>query len=667
MSGQMARFSAWDGSQNPWDDDEDALFDQLSEDVFHGWDVESALRRLLGRGWRSHDGASLQGLEETMDQLRRLRTRQLERYNLDSIFDDLLERIDNIVRMERQAFRERLDNADEGARPLVEKVVRQRTRTLDELPAEPSAALSQLREYEFLDPGAEQAFASLLEEMDKTIRDTYFAGMSEQLRNMGAGDVTRMKQMTRDLNALVRKRLEGVPEEQIAADYTAFTQRYADIFPDAPATFDEFLEQMQQRMAQLDSLMQSLSDEQRRELADLAGQALGDPELQSQLAELMAALELLSPRQTLGNRYGFFGDQRVGLEEAMRIVGGLQSMEQLERELRGVYRGEQLSDDARRLLDESLGQEARAGIDRISEMLRRLEERGLVDRDADGMRLTAKGMRKIGHKALRDLFAHLARDRFGEHPVADSGSGTERGDENKVYEFGDPFDLDVNATIRESVRRRSLEGDEARLRPGDFIVHRREAATSAATVLLLDMSRSMPLRGYFYAAKKVAMALDSLIRSQYPRDALSIIGFSDYAREIAPSALPHLSVNEYVYGTNLQHGLILARKFLKRHRGATKQIIIVSDGEPTAHLEDGHAVFFYPPLPETFQKTLSEVRRCTAEDIVINTFMLESNHHLVEFVNRMTQLNRGRAFFISPDRLGDYILVDYVKTRRHAA
>jgi uncharacterized protein with von Willebrand factor type A (vWA) domain len=181
------------------------------------------------------------------------------------------------------------------------------------------------------------------------------------------------------------------------------------------------------------------------------------------------------------------------------------------------------------------------------------------------------------------------------------------------------------------------------------------------------MSRSMPLRGYFYAAKKVALALDSLIRSQYPRDSLTVVGFSDLAREIPPRAISQLSVNEYVYGTNLQHALMLARRILGRTHAENKQVIIVSDGEPTAHIENGRPVFSYPPLPETFAKTLTEVRRCTLEKIVINTFMLESNHQLVRFVNQMTRLNHGRAFFISPDRLGDYVLVDYVRSRPRAA
>ena len=202
-----------------------------------------------------------------------------------------------------------------------------------------------------------------------------------------------------------------------------------------------------------------------------------------------------------------------------------------------------------------------------------------------------------------------------------------------------------------------------RLAPEDFEVFRTEATTRSSTVLMLDMSRSMPLRGYFYAAKKVALALDSLIRTQFPRDTLHIVGFSEMARVIPPAALPQLTFQEYVYGTNMQHGLMLARHLLSRHPGQNKQIIIVSDGEPTAHMEGGRPVFFYPPLPETFHKTLLEVQRCTKDGIVINTFMLESNYHLVQFVKQMTRLNRGRAFFISPDRLGDYILVDYVSQR----
>jgi uncharacterized protein with von Willebrand factor type A (vWA) domain len=307
----------------------------------------------------------------------------------------------------------------------------------------------------------------------------------------------------------------------------------------------------------------------------------------------------------------------------------------------------------------------------MERIMRELEDRGLLERGEEGLQLTARGMRRIGQKALGDLFARLRKDRFGEHAIPRRGQRGERADESKPYEFGDPFDLDVERTVMNAVQRQASEpasgGGVPRLHPNDFEVHRSDALTRSSTVLMLDMSRSMPLRGYFYAAKKVALALDSLIRSQYPRDSLHIIGFSDIAREISSSDLPHLSVNEYVYGTNMQHGLMLARRMLARDPAANKQIIIVSDGEPTAHIDNGRPVFFYPPLPETFEKTLIEVQRCTREKIVINTFMLESNHQLVQFVDEMTRLNRGRAFFISPDRLGDYVLVDYVASKRRRA
>jgi uncharacterized protein with von Willebrand factor type A (vWA) domain len=381
---------------------------------------------------------------------------------------------------------------------------------------------------------------------------------------------------------------------------------------------------------------------------------------------------MLSPRGGLGSRYSFFGNQELPLDEAMQLMGRLQSMEELERSLREVYRGGQVPADTRRRLQELLGDDAARSLDQLSQMAQELEARGLVQRDADGLRLTARGMRRIGQKALGDLFAQLRKDRFGEHALNRRGQRGERAEDSKPYEFGDPFDLDVERTVMNAIQRQASEAPAGRLgvprlAPEDFEVHRSDALTRSSTVLMLDMSRSMPLRGYFYAAKKVALALDSLIRSQYPRDSLHIIGFSDIAREISSSDLPHLSVNEYVYGTNMQHGLMLARRMLARDGAANKQIIIVSDGEPTAHIDNGRPVFFYPPLPETFEKTLVEVQRCTRENIVINTFMLESNHQLVQFVDEMTRLNRGRAFFISPDRLGDYVLVDYVTSKRRRA
>jgi uncharacterized protein with von Willebrand factor type A (vWA) domain len=673
MGGLSPRvFSVWDGTQDPMGDETDALFDRLSEDVFHGWDFETALRRLLSQGWRDRQGSHFAGLEEMMEQLRRRRQQQLERYNLDSVFKDIEEKLDNVLRLERAGMEERLQSAsDDSAQRILEKVVGKRREQLDKLPADAAAAIRELQEYEFMNPVAEQAFQRLLDEIKKGVVDTYFKEMTSQLSQMSEQDMTVLREMVRDLNALVRQKLEGIPEAQLQHNYEEFLRKWGRLFPDAPPTFDEFLEQMRRQMARMDSLLQSLSPEMRRQLEELMASTFADADLQAQLAELMGGLELLSDRRSLGQRYSFFGSEQLPFDEAMQVMSRLQSIEELERALRGIYRGDRMDDETRDALRDILGDEAARDLDRVQRMTEELERRGLIESDAEGMRLTARGMRRIGQKALGDLFARLRRDRFGDHPISRRGQAGERAEDTKAYEFGDVFDLDVKETVMNAIQRQVTEGPPqdgaSRLRPEDFSVHRSDTLTRSATVLMLDMSRSMPLRGYFYAAKKVALALDSLIRSTFPRDSLHIIGFSDMAREISAAQLPHLSVNEYVYGTNMQHGLMLARRLLSRDPGENKQIIIVSDGEPTAHLENGRPVFFYPPLPETFHKTLLEVKRCTREHIVINTFMLESNHHLVQFVGQMTRLNRGRAFFISPDRLGDYVLVDYVTAKRRAA
>ena len=675
MADRAHRFSSWDGTQEPLGPDADSVFDRLSEDVFHGWDFETALRRLLNSGWREPGEDRRPGMEELMERLRRRREQQLRRFNLDSVFKDITERLDRVISQERRGIEERLDAAgpDESG-SLLERIAAERRRTLDELSPDPGAAIKQLRDYEFMDRRAERQIAELLEEIRKGVVDGYFRQMSQSMQAMSKEDLAHLREMVRDLNALLRQKLEGVPEAQLQRNYEAFLRRWGQLFPDAPETFAEFLEQLMRQMARMESLMQSLSPEMRRELQSVMESVFDDPELQATLAELAGSLDLISPRQQLGSSYGFFGDQEVSLEEAMRLMDGLQTLEEAERGLRGMQRGERLDESLRQQLEDVLGRDAARSVEQMERILGELEDRGLLERGDAGLQLTARGMRRIGQKALGDLFARLRRDRFGEHSLARQGHGGEHAEESKPYEFGDVFDLDVQGTVMNAIRRESgiarpggAESAVPRLAPEDFEVHRVESLTRCSTVLMLDMSRSMPLRGYFYAAKKVAMALDSLIRSQYPRDGLAIVGFSDYAREITPQALPHLSVNEYVYGTNLQHGLQIARRILARSHAENKQIIIVSDGEPTAHIENGRAVFFYPPLPETFARTLIEVKRCTRENIVINTFMLESNHHLVRFINQMTRLNRGRAFFISPDRLGDYVLVDYVASRRGAA
>src|SRR6184192_4159697 len=627
MIARPNRYERWDGSQEPFGRDAEDLFDRLAEDLFQGGDFDYALHRLMSRGWRDRQGRRLPGFEEMLERLRQKRLQQLKRYNLNDVFSNIRERLNDILRRERQGITERLDQAPESARRVLQRIVKKK-----------------------------------LEELKQQVSQTYFKNMTRTMQQLQPEHLGEIKEMVRALNQMLRDRLEGR-----APQFEQFMQRFGHFFgPNPPKTLDELVQQLERQMAQMESLMQSLSPETRQQMQDLLASTLNDPDLQEQMAELAAQLELLSPRSGLGSRYAFYGAESLPLQEALGLMERLQGIEDLEAALREGYQGRQLTPEQSAQLQQLLGSDARQAADQMSELASQLEKKGYVQRGRRGMELTPRGMRRIGQKALRDLYTRLKRDRFGDHPISVRGLGSERSDETKVYEFGDAFNLQVEQTLMNALRR---DGPRRpiQLKTDDFEVYRSEFSAQSATVLMIDMSRSMPLRGYFYAAKKVALALDALIRSQFPRDFLQVIAFSDYARPVKPHQLAELTYNESIYGTNIQHGLMLARQFLNRHKTGNKQVIIVTDGEPTAHMEGQQAVFFYPPLPETFQKTLLEVQRCTREHIVINTFMLDNDYHLVSFVKQMTRMNGGRAFFASADRLGDYVLLDYVDRKGKAS
>jgi uncharacterized protein with von Willebrand factor type A (vWA) domain len=293
----------------------------------------------------------------------------------------------------------------------------------------------------------------------------------------------------------------------------------------------------------------------------------------------------------------------------------------------------------------------------------KLEAAGYLEQRGRQWTLTPQAIRKIAQRALAELLGQLRRDRPGRHRVDARGAGGDPTDESKAYEFGDPFLLDLRETLGSAVRRQG-PGLPVRLEPGDFAVRRTELSTRCATALLLDMSRSMIYRGCWTAAKKVALALHALIRGQYPQDALYVIGFSLYARELDPDAVPSVVLTDRHYGTNMQHALQLARRLLSRHRGGNRQVVMITDGEPTAHLEGTEAYFDYPTTRRTWQLTQAEVLRCAREGVTINTFMLEDSPGLVRFVSEMSRINRGRAFFVQPDRLGEYVLVDYLARKQ---
>jgi uncharacterized protein with von Willebrand factor type A (vWA) domain len=357
----------------------------------------------------------------------------------------------------------------------------------------------------------------------------------------------------------------------------------------------------------------------------------------------------------------------MGLADAAAAARRLGEMDQLEQFLRSASSPGALAEVDLDQVARHLGDDAARSLDSLARLAKQLEEAGLIEQREGRYELTALGIRKIGQKALSELFSKLAKDRLGAHPNLFVGTGHEPEGQTKPYEFGDPFNIDIQRTVHNAVRRRGA-GTPVTLDPEDFEISRTEHLTRTSTVLMVDLSLSMPMRDNFLAAKKVAIALHTLISTRFPRDFLGLVGFSEVAREIKPEELPEVSW-DFVYGTNMQHGLLLSRRMLA-HRPGTKQIIMITDGEPTAHLVpqaggDGYEVFFnYPPVPETVRATLSEVVRCTRAGIMINTFMIDANRSLQGFVEQMTRLNRGRAFFTTPETLGDYVLVDFLEHRR---
>ena len=662
------RYRRWDGTQSLPDLDADEILETLSDDVMAEGDLSEALRRLMQRGIRRPvDGSGRQdlaGLRELLGRLAQRRRELLERYRLGDVLADVREELDAIIETERHGIERRMGEAgspsagDASLRQMLSDMASRRQAALDALPEDPGGRIRGLQEYDFLEPAARDRFDALQERLRGQVLDSYFRGLSESIRDVTPEALAANREMVRDLNHLLEERLDGSDP-----DPSEFLARHGRFFPGA-RTLDDIIEQLAQRMAAMQSLLASMTPAQRDELRSMMDALLRDDRLRWDLAQLVATLDELLPGG-LGDRLAFRGDEPLSLEGALQQMGRIERMDRLAERLAAGGEGFGVPDadvdEVRELLDERSAQELQA----LRDLARTLEEAGYIERDGERMELTPRGTRKLGQKVLDELFRRLRRDAFGGHGVDRRGLGGERTEESRPYEFGRPFHLDLrrtlaNALAREENGHQSRGMGPLRLSPADFSVFETEQLTDASTVLLVDMSRSMLLRGCFLAAKKMAVALDTLIRTQFPRDELHVVGFAYYAREIRPGALAGLSWQGYEYGTNLQHGLMLARRLLARSHRGNREIVVITDGEPTAHFEAGQVEFSYPPTRHTIQETLREVARCTREGITINTFMLERSRALTEFVERMTRLNRGRAFYATPERLGEYVLVDYV-------
>jgi uncharacterized protein with von Willebrand factor type A (vWA) domain len=642
------RYSQWDGSQKIDDLDADDLLKAMADDLTADGDLWNALRRLFQRGMHDPHGPQMSGLQDLLQQLKKRRQQQLDRYDLGTALEDIKKKLDQVLQKEREG----VGRMPEGSPKAQHK------QQLDQLPTDPAGQIKQLQDYDFVDPEAERLFQELLKSLQEQMLQPFMQGMKQALSGMTPQDMQRMREMLRDLNRMLQEKLDG--EEP---DFQRFKDKWGESFPGVES-FDQLMEQIGRQMAQMQSLLQSMSPAQRRELEDMMRSLfMKDERLEAELRQLGMNLGEALDLDEMARQYRFRGDDELTMREAMKVMEELSQMEQLEQQIRGARGPKDIDKIDPAEVEKLLGPEAARDLERLREIARKLEEAGYLERQGDQLRLTARAIRKIGEKALHDIFSHLKRDRFGRHAVEHRGAGGDRTEDAKRYEFGDPFLLDLKETLMNAVERGGV-GTPVRLSPDDFEVFRTELLTRAATVVMLDMSRSMLNNGLFLPAKKVALALHALLRTQFPRDTLHIVGFSLYAREFTAEQLPGLSWSEWNIGTNMHHGLQLARQLLARHGGGNKHVIMVTDGEPTAHMEGGEAQFSYPPTRHTFEETLKEVQRCTRDGITINTFMLDESRSLMAFVEQMARINGGRAFFAAPDRLGEYVLVDYVRNKR---
>jgi uncharacterized protein with von Willebrand factor type A (vWA) domain len=661
-------YRRWDGTQRGFEDEVDALFSELADELLYHGDPDAALRRLLNSGYQRPDGERTQGLRELMERLRQRRQEELERGDLGGAFSEIAAELEEVVAEERAGLdsleADARQSGDERRQAVTGEVVSERRMELELLPKDLAGKVRGLQEYAFTSSEAREHFERLVERLREEVARSWFDQMADAMTNPDPTQLERARQMLDALNRMIEQREQNEP---IDPSFEQFMEQFGDFFPGNPQTLDELLEQFAAQMAAVQAILDSMSPGQRAQLQALADSLFEDMNLRWQVDRLSENLRRAVPDAGWGRRYRFSGSDPMGLADAAAAARRLGEMDELEQFLRSASSPGALAEVDLEAAQRYLGDDGARSLDRLARLAKELEAAGLIEQREGRYELTALGIRRIGQRALSDLFAKLAKDRLGGHRNTFVGMGHEPEGQTKPYEFGDPFTLDIQRTVHNAVRR-SGAGTPVRLVPDDFEISRTEHLTRASTVLMVDLSLSMPMRDNFLAAKKVAIALHTLISTRFPRDFLGLVGFSEVAREIKAEELPEVSW-DFVYGTNMQHGLLLSRRLLA-HRPGTKQIIMITDGEPTAHLVpdasgEGHDVFFhYPPVAETVHATLAEVARCTKAGITINTFMLDPDRSLQGFVEKMTQLNRGRAFFTSPDTLGDYVLVDFLEHRR---
>jgi uncharacterized protein with von Willebrand factor type A (vWA) domain len=667
------RYGPYSGGPDPLEPPYDVrgAVDALGESVLDGTDPASALRDLLRRGMSGHRGLD--------DLLRRVRERQREirgRGRLDGILDQVRSLLDTAIGQERA---ELFPNPSDEAR--------MREDELDSLPSDTAQAIRRLADYDWQSAAARDTFEQLKSLLRSEVLDSQFRGMRQTLADPDPAAMQRIKDMMAALNQMLAADARG---EHTQADFDEFMASYGDMFPDSPANLEELVDALVRRMSAAQRLLDSLTDEQREELSELMAQALEDAGLAAEMSRLGDALRARRPDMDAGMpQQGMTGTEPLGLSDATTALAELADLADLEDSLRQDYPGARLDDVDEEAIRRALGRQAVDDMEALRQIERELERQGYLQRTDGKLELTPKGVRRLGQTALRKVFAQLPAGGTGDHDQRDAGQAGEYTGSTRPWQFGDEQSIDAAATVRNALLRQAgpalggPAGDSAaaqragsaaggrrtgrpavRLAVEDFEVAETDRRASAAVCLLVDLSYSMALRGTWGAAKQTALALHALVRTQYPQDAIQVIGFSNYARELRETELAGLSW-DMVQGTNLHHALVLAGRFLDRRPEHNPVVMVITDGEPTAHLRrDGRFWFDWPPSPETLELTLAEVDKMTRRRATLNVFMLADDERLTAFVDEVARRNGGRVLRALPDSLGEYVVKDFLRTRR---
>ena len=625
--------------------DAGAGVDDLAQRIMDGQSVEDALRDLMRDGTQGR-----RGMRDMARQVRDKRRRLEKSGAMDGLLQDLRELVEQAKDTERrELFPDPSDDA------------RFREAQLDNIPDDVGRAMQQLANYDWRSAEARALFEQAQERLRRDVVDQQFRNLSNGIDNLPQ-ERQALQQMMRDLNDLLDSHRSGDSTQE---DYDAFIDKHQQFFPDAPATLDELIDDLARRQAAMQRMLDSMSPEQRAELQDAMAQAMQDMGLTEQMAALQQNLQSLRPEFGPSGKARMSGSQRMGLPQVTDALAELSDLEALDSSLNDGFNRMDLDDIDEEAIERALGRQSRDDLEALRELQRQLEQQGYLVNDGDRLELTPKAIRRIGRTALRQVFSSLDGTTRGQHDITRSGASGEFTGSSREWTFGSELPIDVVRTVRRAMSRRLVSGGDT-LMADDFEVHETETTTRAAVALLIDQSFSMVVNDTWRQAKTMALALHTLASTAYPLDAMQIIAFANVARVVQPHELPDLEAS-HIQGTNLHHALMLAGRFLDSHPGAQRIVMVVTDGEPTARLmPEGYGWFSYPPEDETISETIAQVDRMTRRRVPISWFRLGDDPSLERFLDGMARRNGGRVLAASADRLGDYVVSDYVRTRRAA-